>query len=121
MSKARAGAAADSDDDFIPPSQGAARGVKKHPVTEAVLRFAIEKKGPKAGPYVNKIFEQAIEGAEQEAAQVDDDADGGFRLIACADCRHGQPRQGRIWKSVVKLFASIRFALLAKMVRKIAE
>ena len=28
---------------------------------------------------------------------------------------------GRIWKSVVKLFASIRFDLLAKMVRKIAE
>ena len=32
-----------------PPSQGGVRGAKKHPVTEAVLRFAIEKKGAKPG------------------------------------------------------------------------
>ena len=36
------------DDDYVPPS-GAARGAKKHPVSEAVLRFATEKKGAKAG------------------------------------------------------------------------
>ena len=35
------------DDDYVPPS-GAARGAKKHPVSEAVLRFATEKKGAKA-------------------------------------------------------------------------
>ena len=75
MSKARAAGVAESDDEFVPPSQGAARGAKKHPVTEAVLRFATEKKGPKAGPYVNKIFEQAIEGAEQEATQIEGDDD----------------------------------------------
>ena len=75
MSKARAGGVAESDDEYAPPSQGAARGAKKHPVTEAVLRFATEKKGPKAGPYVNKIFEQAIEGAEQEATQIEGDDD----------------------------------------------
>ena len=76
MSKARAAAAADSDDGFVPPSQGgAARGAKKHPVTEAVLRFAIEKKGSKAGPFVNKVFEQAIVGAEQEASTIEGDDD----------------------------------------------
>ena len=75
MSKARAGQVAESDDEYAPPSQGAARGAKKHPVTEAVLRFATEKKGAKAGPFVNKIFEQAIEGAEQEATQIEGDDD----------------------------------------------
>ena len=75
MPTARATGVAESDDEYAPPSQGAARGAKKHPVTEAVLRFATEKKGPKAGPYVNKIFEQAIEGAEQEATQIEGDDD----------------------------------------------
>ena len=75
MSKARAGGVAESDDEYAPPSQGAARGAKKHPVTEAVLRFATEKKGAKAGPFVNKIFEQAIEGAEQKATQIEGDDD----------------------------------------------
>ena len=75
MSKARAAGVAESDDEYAPPSQGAARGAKKHPVTEAVLRFAIEKKGPKAGPYVNKVFEQAIVGAEQEASTIEGDDD----------------------------------------------
>jgi hypothetical protein len=50
MSKARATGVAESDDEYAPPSQGAARGAKKHPVTEAALRFATEKKGSKAGP-----------------------------------------------------------------------
>ena len=75
MSKARATGGAGSDDEYEPPSQGAARGAKKHPVTEAVLRFATEKKGAKAGPFVNKIFEQALEGAEQEATQIEGDDD----------------------------------------------
>ena len=75
MSKARAAGVAESDDEYAPPSQGAARGAKKHPVTEAVLRFATEKKGAKAGPFVNKIFEQAFEGAEQEATQIEGDDD----------------------------------------------
>ena len=89
MSKARAGAAADSDaEDYLPPSQGAARGAKKHPVTEAVLRFAIEKKGPKAGPYVNKIFEQAIEGAEQEAGTIEGDDDDARAVPIANTFRH---------------------------------
>ena len=75
MSKARATGGAGSDDEYEPPSQGAARGAKKHPVTEAVLRFATEKKGSKAGPFVNKVFEQAIVGAEQEAARIEGDDD----------------------------------------------
>ena len=75
MSKARATGVAESDDEYAPPSQSAARGAKKHPVTEAVLRFATEKKGSKAGPFVNKIFEQAIEGAEQEATTIEGDDD----------------------------------------------
>ena len=73
MSKARATGGAVSDDEYEPPSQGA--GAKKHPVTEAVLRFATEKKGSKVGPFVNKIFEQAIEGAEQEATTIEGDDD----------------------------------------------
>ena len=63
------------DDDFIPSGGAAARGAKKHPVTEAVLRFAIDKRGPKAGPFVNKVFEQSIEGAEQEATTIEGDDD----------------------------------------------
>ena len=63
------------DDDFIPSGGAAARGAKKHPVTEAVLRFAIEKRGPKAGPFVNKVFEQSIEGAEEEATTIEGDDD----------------------------------------------
>ena len=75
MPTARATGVAESDDEYAPPSQGAARGAKKHPVTEAVLRFAIEKKGSKAGPFVNKVFEQAIVGAEQEASTIEGDDD----------------------------------------------
>ena len=63
------------DDDFIPSGGAAARGAKKHPVTEAVLRFATEKRGPKAGPFVNKVFEQSIEGAEEEATTIEGDDD----------------------------------------------
>ena len=47
---------AGDDDEFVPSGGAVARGAKKHPVTEAVLRFAIEKRGPKAGPFVNKVF-----------------------------------------------------------------
>ena len=63
------------DDDFVPSGGAAARGAKKHPVTEAVLRFATEKRGPKAGPFVNKVFEQSIEGAEEEATTIEGDDD----------------------------------------------
>ena len=90
MSKARAGAAAESDDDFVPSSQGGARGAKKHPVTEAVLRFATEKKGAKAGPFVNKIFESSLEGAEQKVQQLEEadaaSAEGSQPLSIIADC-----------------------------------
>ena len=59
------------DDDYV-PTGGAARGAKKHPVSEAVLRFATEKKGAKAGPFVNKIFESSLEGAEQKVQQLEE-------------------------------------------------
>ena len=67
---------------------GAARGAKKHPVSEAVLRFATEKKGAKAGPFVNKIFEMAVEGAEQKVQQLEEadaaSADGAQPLALIA-------------------------------------
>ena len=99
MSKARAAGVAESDDEYAPPSQGAARGAKKHPVTEAVLRFATEKKGPKAGPYVNKIFEQAIEGAEQEATTIEGDDDDA-RASQLSSTRLSVFRQPRRWRAV---------------------
>ena len=77
------------DDDYVPPS-GAARGAKKHPVSEAVLRFATEKKGAKAGPFVNKIFESSLEGAEQKVQQLEEadaaSAEGAQPLSIIADC-----------------------------------
>ena len=79
------------DDDFVPSGGAAARGAKKHPVTEAVLRFAIEKRGPKAGPFVNKVFEQSIEGAEEEATTIEGDDDDARAAPERADHRHLVP------------------------------
>ena len=81
------------DDDYVPPS-GAARGAKKHPVSEAVLRFATEKKGAKAGPFVNKIFESSLEGAEQKVQQLEEadaaSAEGAQPLSIIADLIDGR-------------------------------
>ena len=54
------------------------------------LRFATEKKGAKAGPFVNKIFESSLEGAEQKVQQLEDadaaSAEGAQPLSIIADC-----------------------------------
>ena len=104
------------DDDYVPPS-GSARGAKKHPVSEAVLRFATEKKGAKAGPFVNKIFESSLEGAEQKVQQLEEadaaSAEGAQPLSIIADCLMMIVACGSN-KSVLRFFASIHFDLLSK-------
>ena len=52
--------------------------------------FATEKKGAKAGPFVNKIFESSLEGAEQKVQQLEEadaaSAEGAQPLSIIADC-----------------------------------
>ena len=133
------------DDDFVPSGGAAARGAKKHPVTEAVLRFATEKRGPKAGPFVNKVFEQSIEGAEEEATTIEGDDDDA-RAAPIANMlmlivawlyyyiklewldefvESGENVKKKARASAGAAMSAVKrtahFDLLAKMVRKIAE